>query len=247
MAALASIAALLTRSRRPQSERRSLERERRFDAAKDEFVSLVSQELRTPLTSVRGYLDLVLDGSAGELTPEQEHYLSVAARSCDRLHRLVDDLLVIAHAEAGRLELDWARIDFAELVAEVVEAHRESAAARNVELVLIRHGRAPLLADPPRLRRLVESIVANAVARAPAGTRVELYANADRKSAQLVASGPAGELPIPGSGLSIGVARAIAGAHGGSLEVADRGGSTAVTVTVPSFIAEHSGPEEEAA
>jgi signal transduction histidine kinase len=246
MAALRSIAALLTRSR-PRSDRRHLEGVRRFDAAKDEFVSLVSQELRTPLTSVRGYLDLVLDGSAGELTPDQERFLSVASRSCDRLHRLVDDLLVIAHADSGRLELDWARVDFVELVGEVVDSHRDAAALRRVELVLIRHGRAPLLADAALLRRLVDAIVANSVARAPAGTGVELYANADRMSAQLVVTAPAGELPIPGSGLSLSVARAIAEAHGGGLELQDVGDSTGVTVTVPTHIAERSRLGGEAA
>jgi signal transduction histidine kinase len=219
---------------------------RRFDAAKDEFVGLVSQELRTPLTSVRGYLDLVLDGSAGDLTPEQEHFLGVASRSCERLHRLVDDLLVIAHAGAGRLALDWDRVDLAELAREVLDAHRDEAAAKSVELVLVRHGHAPLLADPAHMRQLLDAIVTSSLARAPTGTTVELHAHSGHTCAQLVVAGPAGELAIPGSGLSVGVARAIAEAHGGSLEVREVGDSTTVTATVPTFIAEHVGLEQEA-
>jgi signal transduction histidine kinase len=218
MPAIGSITAILGRSRSPHRtpQRRHLERVRRFDAATDEFVGLVSQELRAPLTSVRGYLDLVLDGGAG-LTPEQEHVLGVASRSCERLHRLVDDLLLIAHAGAGRLALDWDRVDLAELAREVLDAHRDEAAAKSVELALVRHGHAPLLADRARVRQLLDAIVTSSL------------------------------LAIPGSGLSVGVARAIAEAHGGSLDVREVGDSTTVTATVPTFIAEHAGLEQEAA
>jgi two-component system phosphate regulon sensor histidine kinase PhoR len=246
---IAAIASFFARGRETHepTERRHLEQVREFDAAKEEFVSLVSQELRTPLTSVRGYLDLVLDGSAGELTPEQERFLGVASRSCDRLHRLVDDLLVIAHAGAGRLPLSWARIDLAEVVREALDAHRRAAAEKGVELVLIRHGRSPLLADRMRFRQLVDALVTSAVAVAPDGATVELHAHAGRKSAQLELVEQTQEASLPGSGLSLNVVRAIAEAHGGTLDLHHGDGSTTVTVTVPTHMAEQAQRVEEAA
>ena len=63
-----------------------------LDRLKYEFVALVSHELRSPLTSIRGYLELVLDGHAGEVTKEQRHFLEVVQRGSDRLLHLVGDL-----------------------------------------------------------------------------------------------------------------------------------------------------------
>ena len=152
---------------------------RRLDALKDEFVGLVSQELRTPLTSVRGYIDLVLDGSAGELTPDQTRYLGVAARSCDRLQRLVDELLLIAHAGAGRLSLEWTRLGLTELVRDVLDALRPAAEERGVELVFVSHGPSVVVADGVRLGQLVETLAAGALVQTPPGGRVEVRARAD--------------------------------------------------------------------
>jgi signal transduction histidine kinase len=220
---------------------------RELDALKDEFVGLVSQELRTPLTSVRGYLDLVLDGSAGELTPDQSHYLEVAARSCDRLQRLVDELLLIAHAGAGRLSLEWTRLGLTELVRDVLDALRPAAEERGVELVLVSEGKSPLLADGPRLGQLVETLAAGALVQTPPGGRVEVRARVEDGAAVLEVAAPGSELAIPGSGLSLSVARAIADAHGGTVDVAgDRRGTT-VTVRVPTHLEGQQPSEEEAA
>jgi signal transduction histidine kinase len=249
MRVIASIAEFLTNRRAPQpapaAERVHLEEVRKFDAAKDEFVGLVSQELRTPLTSVRGYLDLVLDGTAGELTPDQQHFLGVAARSCERLHSLVDDLLVIAHADAGRLTLEWERLDLVEVARQAVERVRPAANARGVEVVLTTCGMAPLLADRALLGRLVEALVASGLATSPAGVRLELIVRFDGDQASVELAVPAAELGIPGSGLLLAAARAIAEAHGGELETRRESQTTAITVTVPRHLA-HELHEEAA-
>lgn len=249
MAKFSSLASFLTRSRgrQPAAEREHIEQLRRFDEAKDEFVSLVSQELRTPLTSVRGYLDLVLDGTAGELTPDQERFLGVAARSCERLQCLVDDLLVIAHAGAGRLALEWDRVDLVDVAREAVEQVRPVARERGIELVLTNCGAAPLLVDRARIGQLVETLLTSVLAPTPAGGRVELGVRLEDGNASIGISGPAGELGIPGSGLSLTVARAIAEAHGGTLELESAARTTVVAVTVPTHIPAELGFQEEAA
>jgi signal transduction histidine kinase len=209
---------------------------RRLDALKDEFVGLVSQELRTPLTSVRGYIDLVLDGSAGELTPDQTRYLGVAARSCDRLQRLVDELLLIAHAGAGRLSLEWTRLGLTELVRDVLDALRPAAEERGVELVFVSHGPSVVVADGARLGQLVETLAAGALVQTPPGGRVEVRARVDGMHAVIEVAAPGSELAIPGSGLSLSVARAIAEAHGGTVELASDRRGTTVTVMVPTHL-----------
>ena len=249
MARIPLIASFLTRSRAPQPapDRDHIEQVRLFDAAKDEFVSLVSQELRTPLTSVRGYLDLVLDGTAGELTADQKRFLAVAARSCERLHRLVDDLLVIAHAGAGRLSLQWDRVDLVEVARDAVERIRPAAGERGIDLVLTTCGVAPLLADRSQIAQLAEALLESTLAPTPPGGRVTLGVRLHGGQASIDVSAPAGELGIPGSGLSLSVARAIAEAHGGTLELRSGPRTTDITATVPTHVPAEFELHEEAA
>src|SRR5207247_3447436 len=110
---------------------------RELDRLKDEFLSLVSHELRTPLTSIRGYLDLVLDEEAGELNDEQRRFLEAVERNSGRLLRLVGDLLFVAQADAGRLSLERAKVDLAQLAAHCVEAAAPTATEKSVSLVLL--------------------------------------------------------------------------------------------------------------
>src|SRR5581483_10696343 len=74
---------------------RDVTQERELDRLKDEFVATVSHELRTPLTSMMGFLELVREGEAGELTDEQRRFLTIVHRSAERLQRLVGDLLFV--------------------------------------------------------------------------------------------------------------------------------------------------------
>src|SRR5262249_44581402 len=100
---------------------REVTQERELDRLKDEFVATVSHELRTPLTSLMGFLEMVRDGEAGELTPDQERFLAVVHRSSERLQRLVGDLLFVARLDASGLQLnleDGVPLD--DVVAEAV-------------------------------------------------------------------------------------------------------------------------------
>jgi signal transduction histidine kinase len=112
-----------------EREREHVERLRSLDAMRDEFVASVSHELRTPLTSIKGYLELVLDGEAGELNEEQRGYLDTVNRNSERLLGLVGDLLFVAQADAGRLDLNLDDVDLGTLAHESVESARPAAAA----------------------------------------------------------------------------------------------------------------------
>src|SRR3712207_5481058 len=108
------------------------ERLRELDRLKDEFISLVSHELRTPLTSIHGYLELLLDGGAGDLSDDQERFLGVVERNSRRLMQLVGDLLFMAQVEAGKLALETAEVDLADVLRECVEAAHPLADERGI-------------------------------------------------------------------------------------------------------------------
>jgi signal transduction histidine kinase len=147
------------------------ERLRELDRMKDQFVSSVSHELRTPLTSMVGYLELVLEGDAGELNDEQRRFLEVVNRNCDRLNRLVDDILFVARVDAGRLSLKRERVDVAALARDAVESAGAAAERSGVAIDLVAdedpHRR--LWADPTRLAQMLDNLISNAVKFTPEG------------------------------------------------------------------------------
>jgi signal transduction histidine kinase len=230
------------------------ERLRELDGLKDEFVSLVSHELRTPLTSIRGYLELVLDGPAGSLTEEQNRFLRVVERNADRLLGLVGDLLFVAQVDAGRLPVEFSDLDLALVAAECVDGVRPTAEAKGLELIVD----APPLAakgDRGRLDQLLGNLISNAVKFTPEGGRVTVRVSAHDESAvievsdngigvpkaeldelftRFFRSSTATENAIPGTGLGLVIAKAIAEAHGGQITVESREGvGTTFKVTLP--------------
>ena len=149
------------------------ERLRELDRMKDQFVSSVSHELRSPLTSIVGYIELLLDGEVGDLDEEQRRFLDVVDRNCDRLTTLVDDILFIARVDAGRLSLDLQPVDFAELAAAAVESAGPVARKEGIDLRLdVEPGMPTLAADPTRMTQLLDNLISNAVKFTPKGGTV---------------------------------------------------------------------------
>src|SRR5690349_19914197 len=102
-----------------------------------EFVATGSHELRTPMTSIKGYADLLLLGAAGDNTYEQRHFLEVVKSNADRLSLLVNDLLDISRIEQGGVDLDIRPVDLREIVRDVVlslEGRKENE-GRQVKIV----------------------------------------------------------------------------------------------------------------
>jgi two-component system OmpR family sensor kinase len=154
---------------------------------------------------------------------------------------------VIAHAGAGRLSLQWDRVDLVEVARDAVERIRPAAGERGIELVLTTCGDAPLVADRSQIAQLAETLLASTLAPTPPGGRIELGVQLHDGQASIDIVAPAGELGIPGSGLSLSVARAIAEAHGGTLELRSGPRTTNITVTVPTHIPAELELQEEAA
>ncbi len=223
-----------------------------LDRLKDEFVSLVSHDLRTPLTSIQGYVELLL-----EEVPDEEHreYLAVVARNTERLQKLVDDLLFAARLQSGRLELELGDVDLAEIASHTVETLRPRAEAASVALELELEGSPSVRGQASRLAQLLDNLVSNAVKFTPPGGFVrvritELEARAlvevadsgigipeaerDRLFERFYRTSVVTERQIEGTGLGLYITKAIVEAHHGRISVeSEEGAGTTFRVELP--------------
>jgi PAS domain S-box-containing protein len=141
-----------------------------IEGMKSEFISVVSHELRTPLTPIKGYIDLILEGDAGELTDEQRAYLKIVEVNTDRLVALVNDLLDISRIEAGKIDLEVKPVAIEELVQDVVAVHRKLIESRGLTLTLALPPRLPWVkADRNRITQVLNNLVSNACKYTPSG------------------------------------------------------------------------------
>jgi signal transduction histidine kinase len=151
---------------------------------KDEFISAVSHELRTPLTSIRGSLDLMASGVTGELPAETMGLAKIAKSNCERLVRLIDDILDIEKIEAGRMELRPERIGLEAFLEQAVDSMRPYGKELGVDFRLeCSAPGARVLADPDRLIRVMQNLLSNAAKFSPAGDTVSV--TLARRGAQL--------------------------------------------------------------
>lgn len=148
---------------------------KRIDRMKSEFVSTVSHELRTPLTSIRGSLGLISGGVAGELPTAVKTLVDIARNNCERLIRLINDILDIEKIESGKMRLDLQVVDLRPLLAQVLAANEGFGAAQNVSLRLdFPAGGLRVQVDSDRLAQVVTNLLSNAVKFSPPGGVVEV-------------------------------------------------------------------------
>ena len=142
----------------------------RLSNAKGEFVATVSHELRTPLTAITEGINLVSDGSLGELNPDQQAFLKLAHRNSRRLADLINDLLDISKIEAGKTELTPRVVDPARFVQDVVATYANLAREKGLTLVADAPAETPAaVADEQALQRILVNLVGNALKFTPAG------------------------------------------------------------------------------
>ena len=148
---------------------------KRIDRMKTEFVSTVSHELRTPLTSIRGSLGLISGGVAGELPEAVKNLVGIAKNNCERLIRLINDILDSEKIESGKMRLDLQVIDIRQLVQQALAAN-EGFAAQHRVTVLLQAPDAPLKVrvDSDRLIQVLTNLLSNAVKFSPPQRAVEV-------------------------------------------------------------------------
>jgi signal transduction histidine kinase len=138
---------------------------RELDKAKDEFISLASHQLRTPLTAIKGYLSMVADGDAGKLGAKQREFIEIAAGGAERMASLIDDLLNVSRMDAGRFLIERVPTDLSEMVEQEMRELATHASARH--LLLTYHAprtRVPILMlDSTKTRQVIINFIDNAI------------------------------------------------------------------------------------
>ncbi len=144
-----------------------------LDEAKDEFISMASHQLRTPLTSVKGYLSMVIEGDAGKITAGQRKLLDQAFNSSQRMVYLIADLLNVSRLRTGKFVIEAIPTNLADVVEGEVSQLVETAKARSLELKYKKPAKfTSLLLDETKIRQVVMNFVDNAIYYTPAGGHI---------------------------------------------------------------------------
>jgi signal transduction histidine kinase len=144
--------------------RRSNAKLKHLDEIKDEFMSMASHQLRTPLAGVKGNLSMVLEGDMGPLLPKQEQVLQEAFTSSDRMAGLVSDFLNVSRIQTGKFVIDTATFDLRAVAAQEVDRLRQMAATHHMRLQLKVEGDDFAVdADESKLRQVIMNFIDNAI------------------------------------------------------------------------------------
>ncbi|MDI6104333.1 ATP-binding protein [Actinoplanes sp. NEAU-A12] len=253
--ALARHAAALMELRRYASHAAEIaEQQRRLDRMKDSFLNAVTHELRTPLSSIAGYLELLLDSDSPD--PATTHrFLTVMQRNSDRLRRLVDDLVLIARLNHDGIGLNLTTLDLAELTYQLVQSSRPLAAAKQITMLEHTSSPLPVLGDIKRLSHAVNHLIFNAVKFTDAGGAITISTDSTAGEPTLTITDTGvgiapGDIPHlfdrfyrtpdadtradQGIGIGLSIAKAIIDAHHGSLHLtSEPGRGTTVRIILP--------------
>ncbi len=148
---------------------------RELDDIKDDFISMASHQLRTPLTAVKGYLSMMIDGDAGTVTPTQDKMMHQAFNSAQRMVFLITDLLNVSRLKTGKFVIDAIPTDLSVIVKEEVEQLTETAAAKGVKIRYRKPARFPvLMIDEIKVRQVIMNFIDNAIYYTPSGGRITI-------------------------------------------------------------------------
>jgi signal transduction histidine kinase len=217
------------------------------ERARRDLVAAVSHDLRTPLASTRALIEAVADGVV-EDTETQARYLASARSELEKLGRLVDDLFELSRIDAGALRLNLEEASLGDLISDTLSGFRHQAERKSVRLVgEVSDDVDPVLANPPRLQRVLYNLVSNALRHTPPDGTIVLRAERREGVVQVEVSDTGEGIPpedLPrvfersfrsersrtraeagdGAGLGLAIARGLIEAHGGEIRAESRPG-----------------------
>lgn len=155
--------------------RRTNEKLKQLDETKDEFISMASHQLRTPLTSMKGYVSMVLEGDAGKISANQRKLLDQAFVSSQRMVYLIADLLNVSRLRTGKFIIENKPTNLAEVVDTEISQLIETAKGRGLELTYNKPKEFPtLLLDETKMRQVIMNFADNAIYYTPSGGHIQV-------------------------------------------------------------------------
>jgi two-component system sensor histidine kinase BaeS len=228
-----------------QLELEASQRER-LDRLKDEFVLTASHELRSPLTSVQGFAELLML-ERDTLTPKQVETVEIILDNCRHLVRLVNDLLDLTRSDAGNLAIEMRPTDLAPLIDDVVRTMRAQTEASAQALTeQIEPGLPPADVEPDRIRQILVNLITNAHEYSPEGANIGVTARVAAAELEIAVIDDGPGIPaeqldhiferftrgdagltqrVGGTGLGLAIAKSLVELHGGTIEAESTPGS----------------------
>lgn len=235
---------------------RDITQEVLLDKAKDEFISIASHQLRTPASGVKQYASMLLEGYAGKLSPAQHKMIKTIYDSNERQITIVNDLLRVAHVDAGQVQLILVKMDLIKLITEILQEQAHVFKSRR-QKIYFTHDEPIILAkvDVKNMRMVIENIVDNASKYTPENKCIRVHVARTRSMVKINIQDEGVGIPkkdiakifkkfsrlenslsveVGGTGLGLYWARKIIKLHSGTIRVhSDVGKGTVFTVSVP--------------
>jgi signal transduction histidine kinase len=235
------------------------DRVKEANQAKTEFMNIASHELKTPMTSIKGYTKLLQMGAGGELSNQQRDFLNVIGNNVDRMAQLVEALLDVSRIEAGRIRLEIEDVQIADVINEVLESVQTQIESKRLHLTVdITNNLPALRADYNRMAQIVTNLVSNAYKYTPEGGDITVSARPYNGSIQGISvtvkdtgygiseedqtklftnffrSGDQNIRDEPGTGLGLAITKKMVETHGGELTFeSELGKGSAFTFRMP--------------
>ncbi len=238
-------------------------RQREVEKIKAEFLANVSHELRTPLVAIQKSIAMILDKTAGEISPTQQQFISIADRNSKRLTLLINDLLDLAKLEARRMQLKRQLAGLDQVISEAVTSLEQWAKTKSVSIETDISAGLPLIsADPNRLVQVLVNLIGNAIKFTPANGKITVSCSpsADGSSLEVRVKDTGVGIPkddlnkifdkfyqtkerpvsdISGTGIGLAIVKEIVELHGGKVWAESEPGSGAVFIfTMPLAVPE---------
>ena len=220
----------------------ALERVSELSQLKANFISNISHELLTPLTHIKGYVELMITESLGKITEEQRHALQVSQQSTSRLETLIEDLIMVSLASRGEMGIRQQDVDIRRLANLAIKSHTDKALERGIHLHVVSDDDMPVVqADSQKIAWVLGQLIDNGIKFTPSGGSVVLSVKREGENLVIISITDTG-IGIPsgrlndifetfhqldgsttrrygGTGLGLALVRQIIEAHGSMLEV----------------------------
>lgn len=217
----------------------AIDKLQKHDRSKSQFVSNVSHELKTPLSSINYIAGNMFKGIAGPMTEQGKTYLNMIREDCQRLQRTVDDILDMSRIESNTLRLNLVRVNFGRFLYRTVESLRMQVEAQGLSLEVGMEGVGFAICDPQKMERVIFNVVKNAIKYNTSRGFIKVRLRSDEKDGgqhviEVIDSGigiAAGDLPriterffrvgeyVSGAGLGLAICKDLILRHGGMIEV----------------------------